>query len=292
MEEGAILDYVLLAFQLCLAFWQIMKFTLLGVLIQGVIGCLLRPFCSSTAYAQLQRCDGLVFKRANCYVLQPDIPSERSIGRYEVDKIILHYLGSESILERRGSHKNMLFINKQMRYYITPIIWEELQTLGHVLRIAVAAEDDHAAVETAARAASAKYDHVAAAVAAAEAASAANTAADAIYDAAASSASLRTPAVFVKSWREIWEEVITGDIMTLEEILDGIILYSQRVSVRLNDDWLLPVNTSVSKGKLPRILNLVGLFLQAKRVNVHWFLPTSFIIISALLEFLGFTKIQ
>jgi hypothetical protein len=91
--------------------------------------------------------------------------------------------------------------------------------------------------------------------------------------------------VFLKGQREFWEEVSTGGVMTLEEVLDGLILYNQHVSVRLNDEWLLPVNLSVSEEKLLKIINLLGLFLQTKKDKVHWLIPTSLSFISALMEF-------
>jgi hypothetical protein len=53
--------------------------------------------------------------------------------RSEVNTIKLDYLGSDLLLERTGTDRNMLFVNQKMCYYITRTIWDELQTLEEVL---------------------------------------------------------------------------------------------------------------------------------------------------------------
>ncbi|XP_057835739.2 uncharacterized protein LOC131046092 isoform X2 [Cryptomeria japonica] len=47
--------------------------------------------------------------------------------------------------------------------------------------------------------------------------------------------------VFVKNHKEIWEEVVTGDIMKFEEVLNSVIL-DNRAVIRLDHDYFLPVN--------------------------------------------------
>lgn len=51
--------------------------------------------------------------------------------------------------------------------------------------------------------------------------------------------------LFVQGNRQFWKGMIMGGVMTLEEVVDDIILYNRHVSVRLNNDWLLPINLSV-----------------------------------------------
>jgi hypothetical protein len=427
-----ILNNVLLALQLSLGLWQFMKLTPVGAVIQALIGWLLRPLGFSPNYSLVQHCPGRVFKRANCFALQADIPSDRrdivspevhsiDIVSPEVDLIQLNYLDRNFLLERRGVDRNMLIINEKMCYYITDTIWEELQSLKRVLhysldgppmaRVAVAqaavkrtvdaraavegatakaaadaadaaaeaaADASSAAAEAAADAAAAIYfasddaaaDTTAAAVAAADtaatvgvndkyiarfvfdrasvandraaeakdtaevraavnakaraAAAAASAAAedraaaaaDAIVAAAADATAAATAAravavaearaaegaearaaedaeatrrlktVFVKGNKQFWAEMITGGVMTLEEVFDALILYNQHVGGCLTINWLLPVNLSVSEEKLLKILNLFALFLQTKKVvKVHWFIPTLLTLTSALLEF-------
>jgi hypothetical protein len=134
-EFELILNNVLLFLQLALGLWQFMKLTPVGALIQGVVGWLLQPFRLSPTYSRLQNFEGRVFKRAHCFVLQAEIPSERrDIEADSPDTLHLRYLGREFLLERRGSDGNMLFIDGKMCYYITPTIWEELQALESILQ--------------------------------------------------------------------------------------------------------------------------------------------------------------
>lgn len=237
-KDELVFNYVLLAFQVSLGIWQFIKITPVGALIKGTIGWLLRPLGLFPVYARLQSCRGRVFKKANCFVLQVGISSERlGILRDENNTINLHYLGNESVLERKGMDGNMLYRDGKMCYYITRRIWEELQTLGEVVSVGI--------LESRTLASAATFAAAAAGRAAAE----------------------RTAAYGI------------------EEILDGVILYNQHVSLRLNDDWLLPINLSVSQEKLLKIINLLGLFLQTKTVKVHWLIQTSLSLISALMEF-------
>ncbi|GLJ08798.1 hypothetical protein SUGI_0096270 [Cryptomeria japonica] len=77
--------------------------------------------------------------------------------------------------------------------------------------------------------------------------------------------------VFVKNHKEIWEEVVTGDIMEFEEVLDSVIL-DNRAVVRLDHDYFLPVNLLLTEDKLQRTLNFVGLFLNTQK-QIHWLIP-------------------
>jgi len=73
--------------------------------------------------------------------------------------------------------------------------------------------------------------------------------------------------------------------MTSEEVMDSLIL-DNNVMMHLNQSkWrelLLPINLSETAGKIPKVLNLVGLFFQAKKVN--WLIPIVLTLISAVLE--------
>jgi hypothetical protein len=295
MSMMLILDDVLFALQVCLCLWQFMKLTPVGALIQGVIGWLLRPVRLSPTYTRLQHCHGRVFKRVDCFTLQADVPAERrGIMRAEVNKINLQYLGIHLLLKRSGMDGNMLSIyikgmngdmfpieimrtdrdmlpirkallpnnsriwkeGKEMQTLedvpINSTIWQELQTLEEVLNYGIVGPPT---------------------------ADAADSAAAADYRAVADNA--RTT-LFVKCNREFWAEVITGEITTLNEVLDAVIRHNH-VIVRLNNEWFLPVNVNLSEEKLLKILNLFALILQTKKV--HWLIPTSLSSISASMEF-------
>ncbi|GLJ08809.1 hypothetical protein SUGI_0096390 [Cryptomeria japonica] len=77
--------------------------------------------------------------------------------------------------------------------------------------------------------------------------------------------------VFVKNHKEIWEEVIAGDIMEFEGVLDSVIL-DNRAVVRLDHDYFLPINLLLAEDKLQRTLNFVGLFLNTQK-QIHWLIP-------------------
>ncbi|GLJ08819.1 hypothetical protein SUGI_0096620 [Cryptomeria japonica] len=89
--------------------------------------------------------------------------------------------------------------------------------------------------------------------------------------------------VFVKNHKELWEEVVTGDIMEFEEVLDSVIL-DNRAVIRLDHDYFLPVNLLKSEDELLKILNFVGLFLQTQQ-HIHWLIPASLSLISAVMGF-------
>lgn len=377
-----------------------MKLTPVGALIKGVFGWLLQTLGPSRTYYQLRECPGKVFKKANCFVLQADIPAERrGIQSDQVNRIDLEYLGSNFVLEMKkekeedgdtlyvGTKIKYYITDMKIKYYITDMIWKELQNLEQVLRYGqdgppfaraavtkaaavrleaqykdAKAKAEHADVEaraaqhadveaqhaeerikkagtavmwesayynvtygvpaeaaTDARAAVANYnltadDYVANAVeerrkaaesarrkaaesvkARRKAAESACTAANAAHSTAidarktaerAKKAAASRATLFVKGQKDFWKETITGGVMNFEEVMDAIILYNQHVSVRLSKDLLLPINLSVSEEKLLKIVNLVGLFLQTKKVvKVNWSIPIALSLISALLEF-------
>ncbi|GLJ08817.1 hypothetical protein SUGI_0096590 [Cryptomeria japonica] len=89
--------------------------------------------------------------------------------------------------------------------------------------------------------------------------------------------------VFVKNLKEIWEEVVMGNIMQFEEVLDSVILNNRSV-IRLDQDYFLPVNLLKAEDKLLKILNLLGLFLQTQK-HVHWLIPALLSFTSAVMGF-------
>lgn len=191
----SLLNNVLIACQLCLGLWQFSKLTRVGALIQGAFGWLVRPLGLSPTYSRLQPCEGRVFKRANCFVLQAGIPSDRSaISRPEVNTMNLRYLGTDFLLERKGE----LFINDKMypefshtkKKYpeFSDTIWEELQNLEKILLYALQGPHLARAVFTSfldARAAHERTDYFDR-----DAAYATRAAADATADAAARAAEI------------------------------------------------------------------------------------------------------
>jgi hypothetical protein len=172
-------------------------------------------------------------------------------------------------INRMGTNGDMLPISskiwKEMQTLedvtIDNTIWQELQTLEEVLDYGIVGPPTVGAADRA-------------------------TGAD---DRAAADNARTT--LFVKDNREFCAEVITGGVMTLKEVLDAVIR-EKHVSVRLNNEWFLPVSVSVSEEKFLKLLNLVALFLQTKVVKgrtqvvkVHWGIPASLSFISVLLEF-------
>lgn len=74
-----ILNSILFALQACLGIWQLMVLTLVGPLLQGLVGWLLPDLPQSPTYSRLQHCKGRIFKKANCFVLQAHTPSQRKV---------------------------------------------------------------------------------------------------------------------------------------------------------------------------------------------------------------------
>lgn len=211
--------------QLYLCFWQIVKLTLAGALIQFIMGWLLLPSGLSQPYSRLRCFPGRLYKEVRCHVTspsdQPRLP--RIIMGDEIpDQIESSYLGVDFHMERR--EKNMLLLNGQMAYYITDAIWYSLLEMGE------------AAPKT----------------------------------------------VFLEGYKEFWQQVATGGVMSLSEVLDRLILDNHTIMV-LDNDLLLPVNLSVSDEKILKLLNLVGLFLATKQV--YWLIPTSISFTAAVMEF-------
>lgn len=199
-----ILNSILLALQACLGIWQLMVLTLVGPLLQGLVGWLLPGLPQSPTYFRLQHCKGRIFKKANCFVLQAHTPSQRKVIK-AADKfgtIRVWYLGKRFLLEKSGSEQNMLFINGKMCYYITPRIWEELLHLGEeTLLLDVPGPSGAATVD-------ACVDEASTVVAARVA-----------------MAPRYSTAVFVKGYKqclkhECWKEVMRSGVMTFEEVVD------------------------------------------------------------------------
>lgn len=89
--------------------------------------------------------------------------------------------------------------------------------------------------------------------------------------------------VFLKGYKGFWESVVAGGVMMFLEALDRIILEKEYPVMDSDADWLLPVNLSLSEEKVVKMLNLVGFFLQTKKV--FWLIPTLLSLASAVLEF-------
>ncbi|GLJ08807.1 hypothetical protein SUGI_0096370 [Cryptomeria japonica] len=89
--------------------------------------------------------------------------------------------------------------------------------------------------------------------------------------------------VFVKDHKEIWDEVVTGDIMELEQVLDSVIL-DNRAVVRLDHDYFLPVNLLKSEDRVLKTLNLVALSLRSQN-HIHWLIPVLLTLTAAVMGF-------
>ncbi|GLJ08828.1 hypothetical protein SUGI_0096750 [Cryptomeria japonica] len=104
---------------------------------------------------------------------------------------------------------------------------------------------------------------------------------DEMWDSVMYIAGVAPTTVFIKGCNEFWEEVVTGGVMSLEEVLDSVILDGHRVT-RLDQDYFLPVNLSLSEEKLLKVFNLVGLFLHSQK-HIHWLIPVSLTLTAAVL---------
>ncbi|XP_059077543.1 uncharacterized protein LOC131036288 isoform X2 [Cryptomeria japonica] len=89
--------------------------------------------------------------------------------------------------------------------------------------------------------------------------------------------------VFVKNHKEIWEEVVTGDIMQFDEVLDSVILDNRSV-IRLDHDYFLPVNLLLVEIKLTATLNFVAMFLKTQK-HIHWLIPALMTFTAAVMGF-------
>lgn len=95
--------------------------------------------------------------------------------------------------------------------------------------------------------------------------------------------------VFLKGYKEFWQQVATGGVMTLSEVLDSLILDNKTIRI-LDNDLLLPVDLSVSEEKLLKFINLVGLFLQTNQ-QIYWLFPTLISFTAAVMEFATFFRV-
>lgn len=252
-----------------LAVWQIMKFTPLVGILQGLMNFLLSLLhvpCLSPAYAQLREVRGWVFKDVTCVRLIDDMkpntsekpnagkepntsekpnaglestrPSERNKCGWKesTDNMVVDYLGKTIRLEKKGGNK--LYVDDKMSHYISDKQWR------NICRMKKSCFENVDKLE--------KDKEKAAAV------------------------------VFVKGYKRFWEKMITGEVMTFEEALDSVI-FGNPVALTSHNVWLLPVNLSAPEEKLVKLLNLVGLFFPHKKVSR--FLSRSLSFASALLEF-------
>lgn len=90
-------------------------------------------------------------------------------------------------------------------------------------------------------------------------------------------------AVFLKNYKQFWEQVATGRVLSFSEVLDCFILEDYDYMPSDYNEWLLPVDLSVSEEKLLKLINLGGLFVQAK--NANGVAATLLSLTSAVLEF-------
>lgn len=90
-------------------------------------------------------------------------------------------------------------------------------------------------------------------------------------------------AVFLKNYKQFWERVATGRVLNLSEVLDCLIVENYHHVHSDYNEWLLPVDLSVSEEKLLKLINLGGLFVQAK--NANGVAATVLSLTSAVLEF-------
>lgn len=93
----------------------------------------------------------------------------------------------------------------------------------------------------------------------------------------------RFTAVFLKNYKQFWEQVATGRVLSFSELLDCFIVECYDYMPSDYNEWILPVDLSVSEEKLLKLINLGGLFVQAK--NANGVAGTVLSLTSAVLEF-------
>lgn len=106
---------------------------------------------------------------------------------------------------------------------------------------------------------------------------------DIIWDSLLDMGDVAPRTVFLEGYKEFWQQVATGGVMSLSEVLDRLIL-DNHIIKGLDNDLLLPVNLSVSEEKLLKFLNLVGLFLRTNQ-HIYWIIPTIISFTAAVMEF-------
>lgn len=246
-------------FQVALGAWQILKSTLPGVFIQGVMGRLLSFALPGffPAYEQLRDSPGCLFKTVKMVVLtkgksQIKTKPEAELPTMEKaqEKMPLQasgsgakfrpvdYLGETFKVKKKG---NKVLVNGEMSYYISDRgQWEKILQMG-----------EECFEEKAVEGRSKKENKV----------------------------------VFVKGCQLIWPTVATGKIMEFGEVLDDVIFENSDAVLTSDNVWFLPVDLSEKlEGKLRKLLNLVGLFCSTHKKPPFLLLAKSFSIVSGILE--------
>ncbi|GLJ50159.1 hypothetical protein SUGI_1067240 [Cryptomeria japonica] len=108
---------------------------------------------------------------------------------------------------------------------------------------------------------------------------------DLIWDSIPEMGKVASGSVFIVGHKEfIWDGVITGGVMSMDDVLDCLILEKHIIRLLGTKIWILPVNLSISEEKLLKFFNLVGVSLQSRH-HVHWLVPTLLSLTAAVLEF-------
>jgi hypothetical protein len=132
MKSHACFASYLAAISIVFGFWQIVKLTPFGAIIQCIMGWLLLPFGLSPTYSRLICLPGRVLKTVQCHVItEADQPTLlREYKTQEIFEKKSSYLGHPFRLERKDGSK--LFLNGEMAYYITDTIWFYLVRMADV----------------------------------------------------------------------------------------------------------------------------------------------------------------
>lgn len=107
---------------------------------------------------------------------------------------------------------------------------------------------------------------------------------DAIWASLLDMAQKAPSTVFLNCYEKVWEQTVVGCVMSLEQVLDSLILENQYMKA-LDNAWLLPAKLSESDDPLLSILNFVGIILQI--YTTLWLTPSLLSIMSAVLEFIA-----
>jgi len=256
----SILPYLQLSLGAC----QILQFTPFLGIIQGVIGWLLWPLFPDLfpSYALLRRFPGRVFKKVKCVVLTKAKPLTIAEKRPEAKKPD----DKKPVAKKADKKKD----EKKKPHESDGALWPPVSMwyLGEEFR--VSRKRDKLFVNE-------KMSHYISGI---------QWGRIEEMEAKCFEKERENKVVFVIGYTPFWEKKVAGNVMTFEEVLDCVIFDETGVMIPSDADvGFLPVDLSDgSKKIISKLLNLVGLFFQAKKNKFSWYYPTIFSAASAVLE--------
>lgn len=251
--------------QLSLGAFQILQFTPFLGIIRGVIGWLLWPLFPDLfpSYALLRGFPGRVFKKVKCVVLtkaEPltqGRPAEKKEGKKPAEKKEDKKPSEKKEEKRDGASRRPL--SRRPIWYLG----EEFRVSREENKLFVNDKMSHYISDI-------QWDRIR----------------QMYVKCFEKERERENKVVFVIGYTLFWEKEVSGDVMTFEEVLDCVVFDETGVMIPSDADvGFLPVDLSdQSKKLISKLLNLVGLFFQAKKNKFSWYYPTIFSAASAVLE--------